>query len=175
MKSQAASKKILVATALGSGVVLALAGCSSNSSSTASESPTAAAPTTAAPAPAPAPAGVPAPPAGSTLVSGPKAVANGASYSQYKTAEAATGVTGYYNTSLKDEGFTITNSGSGGGGWGQYGGSGSQVGGNNGSLFVEVNAGSSKQSATYFEVCSGPSAAAVSACQSGNHGTSQSS
>ncbi len=173
MKSETVGKKLIVATALGSGVVLVLAGCSSSSdTSSASASPTAAA-TSAAPAPAPA--GVPAPPAGSTLVSGPKAVANGASYTQYKTSAAPTAVIGSYNTALKSEGFTITNSGSGGGSWGQYGGSGAQVSGNNGSLFVAVNAGGSKQGATYFEVCSGPSAAAVNSCQSGNHGSSQSS
>ena len=173
MKSQAMSKKVVVATALGSGVALALAGCGSSSSSSTSESPTAAA-TSAAPAPAPA-AGVPAPPAGSTLISGPTATANGGTYNDYKSSQTPTAVTGYYSTALKDEGFTITNSGSGGGGWGQYGGSGSQVGGNNGTLFVEVNAGGSKQGATFFEVCSGPSQAAVNSCQSGNHGQSQSS
>ncbi len=125
MKSETVGKKLIVATALGSGVVLVLAGCSSSSdTSSASASPTAAA-TSAAPAPAPA--GVPAPPAGSTLVSGPKAVANGASYTQYKTSAAPTAVIGSYNTALKSEGFTITNSGSGGGSWGQYGGSGRKL------------------------------------------------
>lgn len=172
MKSETMSKKLIVATALSSGVVLAIAGCSSNSSSSSSESPTAAAPTSAAPAPA---AAVPAPPAGSTLTSGPTATANGGTYNQYKTSQAPTAVTGYYDTAMKNEGFTITNNGSGGGGWGQYGGSGANVGGNNGSLFVEVNAGGSKQGATYFEVCSGPTQAAVSSCQSGNHGQSNSS
>lgn len=172
MKSETMGKKLIVATAFGSGVVLALAGCSSNSSSSSSESPTAAAPTSAAPAPV---AAVPAPPAGSTLVSGPTATANGGTYNQYKTAQAPTAVTGYYDSAMKNEGFTITNNGSGGGGWGQYGGSGATVGGNTGSLFVEVNAGASKQSTTYFEVCSGPSQAAVNSCQNGNHGSSKSS
>ncbi len=174
MTSELLSKKLLVATALGSGFALALAGCSSSGSSTPSASPTSAAPTSAAPAPAPASA-VPGPPAGSTETQAPKPVASGATYTQYKTAQAPTAVTGYYNSSLKTAGYTITNSGSGGGGWGQYGGSGATVGGNNGTTFVEVNAGGSKQGSTYFEVCTGPSATAVNNCQSGNHGQSSSS
>ena len=174
MTTETLSKKVLVATALGSGVALALAGCSSSGSSSSSASPTTA-PTTAAPTTA-APAGVvPPPPAGSTQTQAPKSTSGGGTYSQYKTSQAPTAVTGYYDAGLKNNGFTITNNGSGGGGWGQYGGSGAQVGGNNGTTFVEVNAGGSKQGATYFEVCTGPSAAAVNSCQNGNHGNSNSS
>ena len=126
MTSELLSKKVLVATALGSGFALALAGCSSSGSSTPSASPTSAAPTSAAPAPAPASA-VPGPPAGSTETQAPKPVASGATYTQYKTAQAPTAVTGYYNSSLKTAGYTITNSGSGGGG-GQGRGDGGQRG-----------------------------------------------
>lgn len=176
MANQRVGKKLLVATALGSGVVLVAAGCSSNSSSSSSASPTAASPTATATSAPPAPTGaVPGPPAGSTQTQAPKPVSGGATYTQYKTSAAPTAVTSYYDGALKAAGFTVTNNGSGGGGWGQYGGSGAQVGGNDGKTFVEVNAGGSKQGATYFEVCTGPSAAAVNSCQSGNHGSSSNS
>lgn len=172
MSVESVGKRFVVAAAVGSGVVLAVAGCSSSSSSgsSSSSSPSGSAASTSAPS-----GGVPSAPAGSTVVQGPQAVASGATYTQYKTSESPTAVTGYYETAMKNQNFSITNSGSGGGGWGQYGGSGAQVGGNNGSVFVEVNAGASKQSSTYFEVCSGPTAASVSNCQSGNHGQSQNS
>lgn len=173
MTSQSIGKKLLVATALGSGVVIAVAGCSSNSGSSSSASPT---PTPTATSAAPAPAsGVPGPPAGSTETQAPKPIDGGGTYTQYKTSAAPTAVTSYYDTALKNAGFTITNNGSGGGGWGQYGGSGAQISGNTTSTFVSVNAGGSKQGATYFEVCSGPSAAVVNSCQQSNHGQSKSS
>ena len=77
MTSELLSKKLLVATALGSGFALALAGCSSSGSSTPSASPL---------PPLPHPllrplrraSAVPGPPAGSTETQAPKPVASGA-------------------------------------------------------------------------------------------------
>ncbi len=172
MTSQRVGKKLLVATALGSGVVLVAAGCSSNSGSSSSASPTPTAPTATTAPPAPSGA-IPAPPAGSSVAQAPKAVSGGGTYAQYKTSATPTAVTSYYDGALKGAGYTITNNGSGGGGWGQYGGSDAQVSGNDGKTFVAVNAGDSKGGPTYFEVCSGPSQAAVDSCQSGSHGSSK--
>ena len=174
MANQRVGKKLLIATALGSGVVLVAAGCSSNSSSTSSASPTPTTPAVTTPPPAPSGA-IPAPPAGSTVTQASKAVSGGGTYAQYKTSATPTAVTSYYDTALKASSFTITNNGSGGGGWGQYGGSDAQISGNDGKTFVAVNAGDSKGGPTYFEVCSGPSQAAVEACQNGSHGSSKAS
>lgn len=84
-------------------------------------------------------------------------------------------MTNYYKGEMSKAPWKVTSSGSGGGGWGQYGGSGSYVEGNDGSTFVAVNAGGSKQGATYFEVCEGPSSGAVDNCQGNDHGDSNES
>lgn len=81
----------------------------------------------------------------------------------------------YYTGALKSSGFTIVSTGAGGGGWGQYGGTGAGVTANTASTYVDVQAGGSKQSATYFEVCSGATDAIVNSCQSNNHGNSKQS
>lgn len=99
----------------------------------------------------------------------------GGVYTRFSTSQTPVQVTDYYASTMKNSGFTITNQGSGGGGWGQYGGSDAHVGGNNGSTFVEVNAGGEKNKTTYFETCTGPSQAAVQQCQNANHGNSNQS
>ncbi len=171
MSGQKLKNKAVVVGALGAGAVFLVAGCSSSSSTpeASSAAPTEAATTAAAPA-----TSIPGPPSGATEES-TKSVSGGATYTSYKTSQEPAAVTAHYDSALKADGFNITNSGSGGGGWGQYGGSGAQVGGNNGTTFVEVNAGGSKDGPTYFEVCEGPSAASVKDCQSGNHGNSSQS
>lgn len=96
-------------------------------------------------------------------------------YYRYSTSQSPSAVTSYYSGALKSAGYTVTNSGSGGGGWGQYGGSGSGLDANNGSSFVAVNAGGEKSGPTYFEICTGASAASVDNCQGNNHGDSNQS
>lgn len=166
------NRSVGVAVALGAGV-LAVAGCSS---STTTSTATPVAPTaTATGAPTPAPAsGVPAPPPGSTVVTAP-AADGAATYARYSTAMAPPAVVAAYSAALTSSGYTITSSGGGGGGWGQYGGSGAGVSANTATSYVAVNAGGSKQGATYFEVCSGPSSASLQSCQQGNHGNSNQS
>ncbi len=150
----------VAAVALGAGV-LAIAGCSSDSSSSSSASASAA-------------VGVPGPPAGATVVTAPEPD-GAATYSRFSTSSTPAEVETYYTGALKASGFNVTNSGGGGGGWGQYGGSEAGVSANNGTTYVEVNAGGSKQGPTYFEVCSGDSSQAVQSCQGNNHGSSNQS
>ncbi len=171
MSSQLLKGRVAAVGAVGAGAVLLIAGCSS-SSSTPEES--SAAPTPAATSAAPAATTIPPAPAGSTEITS-KSVAEGATYTSYKTSETPANVVAAYDSALKADGFTITNEGSGGGGWGQYGGSEARVGGNKDGVFVEVNAGGEKNSTTYFEICQGPTSESVSKCQNGNHGDSSES
>jgi len=150
----------VAAVALGAGL-FAIAGCSSGSSSSSSS-------------PASTSAGVPGPPAGATVVTAPQPDGD-ATYSRFSTSSTPAEVETYYSGALKATGFNVTNSGGGGGGWGQYGGSEAGLSANNGTTYVEVNAGGSKQGPTYFEVCSGDSSQAVQSCQSNNHGSSNQS
>lgn len=176
MATQIVGKRTLAVAALGGTAVLLVAGCSSNNSGSSSSS-SAAAPTTAAPttaAPAPAPASVPGPPSGAKQLS-TQNEAGGVVYSTFSTSQTPQAVTDYYAGALKGAGFTITNQGSGGGGWGGHGGADSHVGGNNSTTFVEVSAGGESGHTTYFETCVGPSAAAVQQCQNGDHGNSHQS
>lgn len=164
-------KASAAAVAIGAGAALVLVGCSSNSNSTPTTTPTTA-PTGSA-APTGATGTVPGPPAGSQQLS--TAQDGQATYTRFSTSQTPTQVTSYYNTALTGAGFKVTNTGSGGGGWGQYGGSGSTLEANNGSTWVAVNAGGQTGKTTYFETCVGPSESAVDSCQSNNHGSSQSS
>jgi len=168
--ASAGSVAIVSAVAL-----LAVAACGSTTASP-SQSPSAGQAGTAATQPS-APANqsstLPGPPAGSTQVA--SQAGGGASYSQYKTGTSPTAVIAYYNAAFKSAGLNVTSSGGGGDGWGQYGGSGAGTEANNGTTFVAVNAGGSKQGATYFEVCAGSSAAQVDNCQSQHHSSSSGS
>ncbi|MEI6374528.1 MAG: hypothetical protein WCP26_12170 [Actinomycetes bacterium] len=170
------NRGIAIAATTGIGV-LVLAGCSSNSSTstvTVTEKGGDTKTETATAAPATRGDKVPAPPSGATSVVGPEDD-KGAVYERYKTSQTPADVVTYYKDALSKAGFTITSSGTGGGGWGQYGGSGGGVSGNGGGTFVEVNAGGSKEGSTYFEVCSGASQAVVQACQGNQHGQSKQS
>lgn len=164
--------------ALGGVAAMLAVGACSSTASTPSQSPSVA-PTSAtatpvpqAPTPAtPAPQSVvPGPPPGATQVS--TQASGGGSYTRYRTGQTPTAVIAYYTGALKADGYTITQSGGGGGGWGQYGGSGAGLEADNSRTFTAVNAGGSKQGATYFEVCVGSTAAQVDACQSENHTSS---
>lgn len=169
--------KIASAALGGVAAMLAVAACSSTTS-TPSQSPASTGPSTAAPAAttpaAPAPqSAVPGPPPGAAQLS--TQASGGGSYTRYRTSQAPAAVAGYYTAALKSAGYTITESGGGGGGWGQYGGSGATVDANTAATYVAVNAGGSKQGATYFEICTGTSAAQVDQCQGENHSSSSGS
>ncbi len=162
--------KIAGAALGGVAAMLAVAACSSTTS-TPSQSPTSAGPSTAAPAPqAASPAAVPAPPPGAAQLS--TQASGGGSYTRYRTGQAPAAVVGYYSAAFKSAGYTITQSGGGGGGWGQYGGAEAGLEASNGGSFAAVNAGGSKQGPTYFEICTGTSAAQVDKCQGENHSSS---
>lgn len=165
------NRAVLGTTIVGAGAALALAGCSSSSSSSSSSSAT---PEPTKSSEAPVPSGALNPPSGSQKLSS-KAEGGGTTYTRYSTSQTPVQVTSFYKAEMSKDGWKVTSSGSGGGGWGQYGGSGSQVEGNDGTSFVAVNAGGSKQGPTYFEVCEGPSASAVDNCQNNDHGDSNQS
>ncbi|MEI6623359.1 MAG: hypothetical protein WCP28_15770 [Actinomycetes bacterium] len=177
--NQNRNRVVVAAVALGAGV-LVTGGCSSGSSSTPTSAPpapvTSAAPTVAptTAAPAPAPATLPGPPPGAKTITAPQPD-GAAMYSRFSTSQAPAAVVTYYTNALKGLGFTIASTGAGGGGWGQYGGSGAGVEAGNANTWVAVNAGGSKQGATYFEVCTGASSAIVDNCQNNNHGNSNQS
>lgn len=166
-------KRAAVATTVvGVSAALALVGCSSSSGG--GSSTTSAAPEPTKTSEAPKPSGAINPPAGSTKLSSQNE-SGGVVYTRYSTSQSPTAVTTFYKGEMSKDGWKVTSSGSGGGGWGQYGGSGSQVEGNDGTTFVAVNAGGSKQGPTYFEVCEGPSSSAVDNCQDNDHGDSNNS
>lgn len=130
---------------------------------------TAAAPTTSAAQP-PAPATTPVtPPAGATQLQA--AERSGAQYTRYSiSGTTPSAVVGDYESQLSGQGFTVTNSGGGGGGWGKWGGASAGLSANNGSEYVDVQAGGQSGSTTYFEVCIGPSSNSVNACEDASDG-----
>lgn len=79
----------------------------------------------------------------------------------------------FYSQEWQSQGYTIDNSGGGGGGYGQYGGSNSTVEGSKDGSFVHAQAGGSSSGPTYFEVCLGADQSAVDEC--GNQSNSSSS
>ncbi|MFM8827994.1 MAG: hypothetical protein ACKOGE_01750 [Actinomycetota bacterium] len=96
---------------------------------------------------------------------------NGAQYTRYSiSGTAASAVTSDYESQLKSQGYSITNSGGSGGGWGKWGGSEAGVSGNNGSTYVDVQAGGQSGGPTYFEVCVGPSNSSVQDCEDSSDG-----
>lgn len=96
---------------------------------------------------------------------------NGAQYTRYSiSGTQASAVTSDYQSQLESQGYSITNSGGSGGGWGKWGGSESGVSGNNGSTWVDVQAGGQSGGPTYFEVCVGPSNTSVQDCEDSSDG-----
>ena len=166
---------------------IALAGCFGDDSSTPATTTEAAPATTTEAAP---PATTQAqPPATTTAASSPSSSGgpnltapsgaqqlesdekNGAQYTRYSiTGTAASAVTGDYQSQLESQGYSITNSGGSGGGWGKWGGSEAGVSGNNGTTYVDVQAGGQSGGPTYFEVCVGPSNSSVQDCEDASDG-----
>jgi hypothetical protein len=79
----------------------------------------------------------------------------------------------FYTQEWQSQGYSITDSNSGGGGYGQYGGSNSVVEGSKDGSFVHAQAGGSSSGPTYFEVCIGADESAVDEC--GNQSNSNAS
>ncbi len=149
---------------------LALAGCSSGSSS---DTPTAEVTVTetAAASPAETPAqtqaastdGLPAPPAGAKQID--EEDESGMVYARYKVeGTSAQTIVDDYESELKDSGYTVTNSGGSGGGWGMWGGSGYGMDAEKDSTYVSVQAGDSSGGPTYYEVCVGADKSVVDQC-----------
>ena len=167
-----------MAAAMGMGVAaLALSACSSGSGSQSTVTVTASAPATEAPATAAATQaaksvapsatqdqlnGLPPAPAGSSLLQ--TSTDNGAQYARYSTSEAPTQVVAYYTGKWQAEGYQIQSTGSGGGGYGKYGGADAGASGSKSGSYVNVQAGGSTQGPTYFEICQGPNQSAVNEC-----------
>ncbi|MBU6362935.1 MAG: hypothetical protein KGQ95_01815 [Acidobacteria bacterium] len=166
---------------------IALAGCFGDDSSTPATT-TEAAPATTTEAAPPATTTEAAPPATTTAAAapssgGPNLTApsgaqqlesdskSGAQYTRYSiSGTAASAVTSDYQSQLESQGYNITNSGGSGGGWGKWGGSEAGVSGNNGSTWVDVQAGGQSGGPTYFEVCVGPSNTSVQDCEDASDG-----
>ncbi len=158
--------KMATLAVVGVGAVLAVGACSSKPATAPTNPPTVVPPTVV---PAPAPAGaVPAPPTGSTAVSG------GGTNTNYKNTMAPAAVKNYYVTALQASGYTIITNTQNGGGGGGYGGSGAGVIASQGATFVGVGAGGETGQTTYFSVCSGPTQAAVQGCYSNENNNSNS-
>lgn len=173
------AKALIVASSVGA-VALALGACSSGSSGSTTVTVTAtpsAAPSSAAAKPSVEPSAtaasvsLPAAPAGASVLQ--TSNNNGVQYARYSTSEQPAQVVSYYSGQWQNEGYAITNTGGGGGGWGKYGGSDAGATGSKSGSFVAVQAGGSTQGPTYFEVCQGANQQAVDEC--GNSSKSGSS
>lgn len=170
--------RIAVAAALAAGIPLVAIGCG-DSTPAAPATPatttevttvaapaattTAAAPATTAAAPATSSA-LPAPPAGSKQLA--QRSKNGATYYHYSiSGQTPQQIVDGYQSELQSSGFTVQSTGGGGGGWGGYGGSGAGISSDNGTEWIDVEAGGQNSGPTYWEVCVGPSAQSVNDCQ----------
>lgn len=150
---------------------LALAGCSSSTPQpevTVTETAAAATPampaTTESASSAAAPAAAaPTAPSGATEVD--SADEDGMTYTRYKVeGTSAEDVVSDYEAQFKAAGYTITNAGGSGGGWGQWGGDGYGMDANKDGSFASVQAGGSESGPTYFEVCLGTDESVVDNC-----------
>lgn len=151
---------------------LALAGCSSSSPEpavTVTETAPAATPATSATptaatevAPTEA-AASPTPPAGATKID--SANESGMQYTRYKIqGTTAEQVVSDYEAQFKAAGYSITNAGGSGGGWGQWGGEGYGMDASKDGSFASVQAGGATSGPTYFEVCLGTDENVVDNC-----------
>lgn len=147
------------------GLSLALTGCSSSSSSgDATPAPTVTETKTEAPASSAATSSVKAPSAPSGAKELASKSGDGFTYARYSTSETPESVVSHYESALKSEGYSISNSGGSSGGWGKWGGGNAGVTADKSDAWVEVQAGGQKSSTTYFEVCTGASKSAVDNC-----------
>ncbi len=178
---KARTSRIAVAALLTAGIPLIAAGCgAADEEPSATQAPAATA-TTAAPAAttasATSSASLPAPPSGATQIS--TKAANGAMYVHYSVSgQTPADVVGTYQSALESSGFAVKSTGGGGGGWGGYGGSGAGISADNGTEWIDVEAGGQDRGPTYWEVCIGPSAQSVDDCREmsdGNDSTSKQS
>lgn len=78
-----------------------------------------------------------------------------------------------YESALKADGYSITNAGGSGGGWGKWGGSGYGMDAEKDGSYASVQAGGSTSGPTYFEVCVGADESVVDEC--GEHSEKQNS
>jgi hypothetical protein len=89
----------------------------------------------------------------------------GMQYSRFKiSGTSAQDVVGGYEAQFKELGYTITNAGGSGGGWGQWGGQGYGMDASKDGSFASVQAGGSDGGPTYFEVCIGTDESVVDNC-----------
>jgi hypothetical protein len=163
--------------AAAAGAALILAACSSSgTTTTASSAPPitpaspaqatpSVSPPTATPTTKPASTGpkLPKPPAGSKERS--KHQISSGTYARYSNATlSAPRVVKKYKKKATKAGYTIKSSGAHGGGWGGYGGSEAGMTAVKSGAYMGVQAGGSRQGATYFEVCVGADKGAVDEC-----------
>lgn len=107
-------------------------------------------------------ANLPQPPSGATQLKSNDS--DGIQHARYSvTDQTPRQVADYYVGIWKNEGFSITNSSSGGEG-GQYGGSGANATGSKAGTFVAVDAGAGNGEPTYFDICVGTDKEQVEHC-----------
>lgn len=159
-----------MAAAMGAVAAITLAGCGTAITKPSQSATPAGSPVTPSPSAPASNSAVPGPPDGSVLLS--TQTSGGATYTRYRTSLEPSNVIAYYDGSFRAAGFTVTSTNGGGGGWGQYGGSGADTEANNGSTFAAINAGGATGGQVFFETCVGPSAAVVAACRNENQSTS---
>ena len=178
--------RIAVAAALAAGIPLVAIGCGDSTTAepaapattevTTVAAPaattTAAAPATTAAAPSTSSA-LPAAPAGAEQLA--QRSQNGATYYHYQIGgQTPQQIVDGCQSELESSGFTVKSTGGGGGGWGGYGGSGAGISSDNGTEWIDVEAGGQNSGPTYWEVCVGPSEQSVNDCQDINDNDSDS-
>ncbi len=152
----------LSAMALGvAGTALVAAGCSSSS--------TAPAPAASSAVPQPSTTtatsgSLPAAPSGAKELSAKSE--GGVEYARYQiSGSTPEEVVSGYSDEAKASGYTVTDTGSGGGGWGGWGGAGAGMEGSKSGSYLNVQAGGQSGGPTYFEVCMGADQSAVDQCE----------
>lgn len=168
--------RIAAAAALAAGIPLVAIGCGDSTPAapatpaTTTEVTTVAAPAAASTAAAPASTAAASSSALPAAPSGAKELAqrsqNGATYYHYSiSGQTPQQIVDGYQSDLQSSGFNVKSTGGGGGGWGGYGGSGAGLSADNGSEWIDVEAGGQNSGPTYWEVCVGPTEQSVNDCQ----------
>ena len=180
--------RVAVAAALAAGIPLVAIGCGDSTpaapeapatttevkTETAPAATTEAAPATTAAAQPSSSSALPAAPSGAKQLAARQK--NGATYYHYQiSGQTPQQIVDGYQSELTSSGFSVKSTGGGGGGWGGYGGSGAGISADNGSEWIDVEAGGQTSGPTYWEVCVGPSEQSVNDCQDiGDSGSNQS-
>lgn len=151
---------------------LILSGCSKSPTTaektvtetvTSSAGPGTSAASTAAPTGA-----LPQPPAGASQIR--SSDSNGTVHARYSIeGQSPKQVADYYAGIWTGEGYTLSDTSSGGDP-GKYGGSGARAKGSKSGIFVAVDAGAGNGEPTYFDVCQGTDEELVMHCGKGPHG-----